>query len=206
MTLRANLLLPLQREILMSLGISAATENSLTTLLSQSNDPHDECNRDGYTSNGVGLICGGMRESFVPTPNRYQCVINKRRGFARIALKTGAALVPVISFGETNIYDIIEHKSGSWGRRIEDWLNQNGKYPGHLNGRGFLQYNFGLLPKRHPINTVVGPPIHFEKISNPSQDEIDQVHKLFCTRLKELFEEHKHKYYKESDKVIMELI
>lgn len=37
--LHGNAVMPLQREIGMSVGLSAATENSLTTLLSQSNDP-----------------------------------------------------------------------------------------------------------------------------------------------------------------------
>lgn len=72
--------MPVQREIGLSVGLSAATESSLTTLLSQSNDPNDELNSDGYSSNGVGLICGGLLESKVPIPSYYKCVIAKRRG------------------------------------------------------------------------------------------------------------------------------
>lgn len=199
--------MPFQREIIMSVGISAATENSITTILSQSNDPNDESNRDGNTSNGVGLICGGLRESRVPTPNRYQCVIAKRRGFARIALKTGSSIVTVISFGETNIYELVKHKPGSWGERVDRWIKKRfPEFPGILNGRGILQYNFGLLPNRHPINTVIGAPIHLEKNSNPNREELDRVHSIFCNELRKLFEEHKHKYHDEADNVTIELI
>ena len=188
--------MPLQREIGMSVGLSAATENSLTTLLGQSNDPADESNRVGYSCNGVGLICGGLRESLVPIPNHYKCVISKRRGFARIALKTGASLVPVISFGESNIYELLFQET------IQRFID----FPGILNGRGLLQYNFGLLPKRHPINTVIGAPIHLKKTLNPTKEELDTVHALFCTALKELFEKHKHKYHDDPDNVHMELV
>ena len=188
--------MPLQREIGMSVGLSAATENSLTTLLGQSNGPADESNRVGYSCNGVGLICGGLRESLVPIPNHYKCVISKRRGFARIALKTGASLVPVISFGESNIYELLFQET------IQRFID----FPGILNGRGLLQYNFGLLPKRHPINTVIGAPIHLKKTLNPTKEELDTVHALFCTALKELFEKHKHKYHDDPDNVHMELV
>ena len=35
-------------------------------------------------------------------------VMNKRKGFVRIALQTGAKLVPVIGFGENDLYDVKE--------------------------------------------------------------------------------------------------
>jgi hypothetical protein len=33
-------------------------------------------------------------------------VLNKRKGFVRIALQTGAKLVPVIGFGENELFDV----------------------------------------------------------------------------------------------------
>jgi hypothetical protein len=43
-------------------------------------------------------------------------VLNKRKGFVRIALQTGAQLVPVIGFGENDLYDIKE--PGPWRLKL----------------------------------------------------------------------------------------
>lgn len=199
--------MPITREILLSLGICSASANSLNALLNQSNDPTDTTNRDGYTSNAAVLVVGGAREAFQTQPNAYKCVLKNRKGFARIALQTGASLVPVISFGENKLYELIDYKPGSWIRLIQDTFRRFSYIvPTHYNGRGYLQYNFGLLPRRKPITMVVGAPIHVQKVSNPTEDELNQMHALFCTRLNELFEKHKSKYVKNFDEVHLEII
>lgn len=205
-TLAINMITPVSRELSMSLGSCSASANSLTRVLTQSNDPKDKSNQDGYTANALSLVVGGAEESFYAIPNTYKFVLKNRKGFIKIALKTGASLVPAISFGENNIFEIIDHKPGSWGRFFQDKFKQLTKIaPVQFNGRGLFQYNFGLIPKRHPINIVIGAPI-LEKIPNPTQDDIDRVHKLFCEKLIELFETHKSKYVENSDKVHVEII
>ena len=61
-------------------------------------------------------------------------------------------------------------------------------------GRGFLQYSFGILPHRKRITTVVGRPIEVKRSPNPSQEEIDELHKRYKQGLKELYDENRHKY------------
>lgn len=198
---------PIQREILLNCGFSSASENALTELLSQSSDPNDESNGDGYTSNGVGLIVGGVPEAFYTYPNTYRCYLRKRRGFVRVALQTGAALVPAISFGENDMYDVVQYKPGSWIRIFQDTFKQYANVtPIHFNGRGCLQYKFGLLPKRNPITLVIGEPIHLRKTLNPTKDEINQIHEIFCKRLNKLFEAHKSKYVKDWENVFLEIV
>lgn len=191
----------------MSFGVCSASANSLTTLLQQSNDPNDESNQDGYTSNGVGLVVGGAQESFYALPNTYKCVLKHRKGFVRIALKTGASLVPSISFGENDLFEIINYKPGSWGRLIQDTFKRITKVaPVHFNGRGYLQYDYGIIPRRQKVTTVIGAPINVDKNSTPTEEEVDKIHDLFCTQLKELFETHKSKYVEDCDKVQLEII
>lgn len=97
-----NFYFPAARELYLSLGKSTVSAESLTALLRQSNDPKNPSNRDGFTSTAVGLIVGGEREQRLSAKNSYKFVLENRKGFCRIAIKTGALLVPVISFGENN--------------------------------------------------------------------------------------------------------
>lgn len=203
-TLNINTLIPLTRELVLSCGVCSASANSLLTLLGQSNDPLNRSNRDSFTSNAVGLIVGGVREQTQTLPNTYRCAISRRRGFIRIAMQTGASLVPAISFGENNLYGVKRVKLGFWGKFLENKLGQT--VPPLYFGRGFFQYSFGLLPRRHPITTVIGAPIHMKKTPNPSQDELNRNYELFCMRLNELFELHKSKYHPHSEEIHLEII
>ncbi|KAK6040537.1 diacylglycerol acyltransferase, partial [Cooperia oncophora] len=58
-------------------------------------------------------------------------------------------------------------------------------------GRGLFQLNFGFLPYRRPINTVIGAPIDVPKILEPTDEEVDRLHRQYCDALIDLFEQHK---------------
>lgn len=206
-TQKLTTLMPISREILLSLGYASATENAIKTLLNQSNDPNDAKNCDGFTSNGIALIPGGLAEARYAYPNDYRCALKKRRGFIRIALETGASLVPAISFGENDVYGEIDPKTGFWQRLLKHIIElYKSTIAKTQNKRRFLQYSFGLLPIRHPINTVIGAPIHLTKTPNPSKELIGRTHEFFCTRLKELFEYHKSKYVENSEEIHLSII
>lgn len=195
------------RELILSWGFASASQNSLNRLLTQSNDPNDESNRDGYTSNAPVLLVGGAQEAFFAIPNQYRLVLKNRKGFVKIALKTGAPLVPAITFGENNLFDQVHFPPGSIVRKLQDTFKYyTGLAPVFVNGRGFLQYNFGFIPRRHPLVTVVGAPIQLKKNPNPSIAEIDEIHDLFCKHLVDLFEDHKSKYVKNSKNIHVEII
>jgi 2-acylglycerol O-acyltransferase 2 len=63
--------------------------------------------------------------------------------------------VPVISFGEVDLYDAPANPPGSKLRRYQEWLKDlTGIAPAKFIGRGFFQYSYGLYPRRRPLNTV----------------------------------------------------
>jgi hypothetical protein len=71
-------------------------------------------------------------------------------------------------------------------------------------GCGVLSGQFGLLPKRHPITTVFGAPIHVEKSVNPTTEEVDRLHARYTKALVELFNEHKNKFgLSDSDRLVI---
>lgn len=46
------------------------------------------------------IVVGGAAEALYAFPGKYDLVLKKRLGFIRVAIRNGACLVPVISFGE----------------------------------------------------------------------------------------------------------
>lgn len=66
-----------------------------------------------------------------------------------------AALVPIFSFGENNLFNQVENTSGTLLRRVQNRLQKiMGISLPLFHGRGVFQYSFGFMPFRQPINTV----------------------------------------------------
>lgn len=205
-TLDFHLLVPFFRELCFSWGVASCSQDGITHLLESPNDLKHSANSDGYTSNAVVLIVGGAAESLNCRPNNFQLVLKKRKGFCRIALKTGTAIVPVINFGELDLFDQPANPPGSRLRRFQEWVKATtGIAPAAFVGRGFFQYNYGLIPRRKPINTIIGTPLEVQKVDDPSKDEIEQLHQRFCIALEELFEKHKTKYVENHQNVKLKI-
>lgn len=200
------MLFPIFRELVLSWGLSDSSAENINALLSQSHDPSDATNKDGFTSNAAIVMFGGAREAFLSAPNTYKVFLNARKGFVRMAIQNGAGLVPAIAFGETNIYDTTQNENGSMVRKIQEIIK---KYttlaPVLFSGRGLFQQHFGLIPRRQPITLVIGEPIDCVKDASPTNEHIDKIHALFRKRLIDLFNTHKSKYVENYEKVHLEI-
>ncbi len=49
-------------------------------------------------------VSGGAAEALDARPGNHILTLQNRRGFVRIALETGAYLIPVYSFGENDLF------------------------------------------------------------------------------------------------------
>ena len=86
---------------------------------------------------------------------RFDLTLNKRKGFVKLAMKHGADLVPIFSFGENDLYYQVETAPDGFWRRVQYAVKQYAGIPPMLfRGRGIFLYSFGLLPYRHPIDVV----------------------------------------------------
>lgn len=183
LTLVTQFHFPFYREYLMALGISAVSrKNSLKTL---END-HSIC-----------IVVGGARESLLKGVGTVDLVLNRRKGFVRLALEAGnVCIVPTFAFGETDCYNIVEPKEASFGRKWQIWMKNNWGFTVPLfYARGLFNYDFGLLPYRKPITVVVGKPIYVkERREEPPPDLLDYYHNLYMKGLKELFYENRDKF------------
>ncbi|KFO38408.1 2-acylglycerol O-acyltransferase 2 [Fukomys damarensis] len=175
---------PFFRDYIMCSGLVAADKESAVHILSKKGN-----------GNLLAIIVGGAQEALDARPGAYTLLLQNRKGFVRLALIHGAALVPIFSFGENDLFNQVQNVSGSWLRCVQNQLQKiMGISLPLFHGRGIFQYSFGLMPYRHPITTIVGKPIEVQKNLQPSEEEVNQLHQRYIKELCNLFEAHKLKF------------
>ncbi|XP_061485622.1 2-acylglycerol O-acyltransferase 2 [Rhineura floridana] len=181
---------PFFRDYLMSGGLIPSDKETASYIL-----------RKPGGGNVLIIAVGGAQEALDARPGAFTLLLANRKGFVRLAIKNGTPLVPVFSFGENEVFDQVENPKGGWLRRMQDRLQKiMGISLPLFHARGIFQYSIGFIPYRRPIYTVVGKPINVEKNNNPSDEEVDTLHKKYVEELCKLFEEHKLKYNVPEDK------
>ncbi|GAM27342.1 hypothetical protein SAMD00019534_105170 [Acytostelium subglobosum LB1] len=188
LTLASNFKFPFLRDILMSFGISSVSRAGCDNILQSG------------PGQSVLIVVGGAEESLDAHPGNNELLLKKRKGFIKLAFAHGASLVPVYAFGENDIFDQVDNPKGSWIRSLQTKVMQiTGIAPALFNGRGIFNYDFGLLPHRHRIVSVVGEPIDVPKINNPSKELVDHYQQLYMDALSNLFHKYKDEYASDSD-------
>ncbi|EJS41575.1 dga1p [Saccharomyces arboricola H-6] len=183
MTLVTQFHIPLYRDYLLALGISSVSRKNALRTLSK--------------NQSICIVVGGARESLVSSTNDTQLILNKRKGFIKLAIQTGNInLVPVFAFGEVNSYNVLNTDKDSALGKMQLWFKENFGFTIPIfYARGVFNYDFGLLPFRTPINVVVGRPIYVEKqIANPPDDVVNHFHDLYIEELERLYYENREKY------------
>lgn len=91
LTLASNFRLPFYRDLMLLLGVCSVSKKSCANTL-----------RLG-PGNAITIVVGGAAESLTAHPGTNDLVLRKRLGFIKIAVREGADLVPVFSFGENDV-------------------------------------------------------------------------------------------------------
>ena len=81
------------REFFLMFGAVASSRESLTHVLSSPGG-----------GKAAVLMVGGIPEMDNFHEKQINLVLNKRKGFIKLALRAGSSLVPVFVFGETQVY------------------------------------------------------------------------------------------------------
>ncbi|ORX88345.1 diacylglycerol acyltransferase [Basidiobolus meristosporus CBS 931.73] len=183
LTLDTNFNVPFYRDLLMAFGLASVAKESCNNILQKG--PGNSCM----------IVVGGASESLTSFPGTYDLILKKRYGFVKVAMRNGARLVPVLSFGETDVYDQVEAKTGTWLKKIQRKIQEIFGFTTPIAiGRGIFVYDFGILPRRRPIHVVVGKPIEVKRIDNPTNEEAEVYHQQYMNSLKEIFEKYKDQY------------
>ena len=182
-TLSINFKVPVFRENCIGLGMGDASKECITNALTRG------------PGSCAALVTGGAKESMHAQPYSSKVVLRDRAGFVKLALRTGALLVPMWGFGENNLYEnlAIGHPFiQKWQRRIQRLVTFA---PLLVQGRGVFSYSSGLVPHRRPITTVVGSPIDMGPPDpHPSREKVQKYHEMYKKAVVELFNNYREIY------------
>jgi len=150
--------------------------------------PSDEYSiRDTLEKESISIILGGVDEMRRGSPKDLQLVVRKRKGIFKIALEMGIPLVPILTYGEQEVFPESE---------LEILKLYNDFMYTHLRFRipfpkldSIINWTrLSQLPL-DPITTYTGKPIRTKKILNPSEKQIKKLRNLYIQRLQELFDQ-----------------
>ncbi|KAI8613869.1 diacylglycerol acyltransferase-domain-containing protein [Chytriomyces sp. MP71] len=137
----------------------------------------------------LALLPGGFDEAAILRKGRFDVFLNDRKGFIKYALQYGYAVSPVYSFGDELAYNVVE---GFIKER--KWLAKQ-QVPGVL----FWSKWLWLPDPSVSVVTVVGDPVQFVAVENPTPDEVDKAHAQFVKALQALFDKYKGQYAADPD-------
>jgi len=184
-TIPINFWLPFWREYILSICYCNCDKKAVTDIFNK-------------TNHSIAIVIGGANESLYSFPGTYKIILRRRKGFVKIALKNGISLVPVMSFGEVDLFDQIEHKI------ITDNNTLIKKYLGFRLPTFYGRFKC-WIPYSRPINVVTGIPIDCPKIEKPTEEDIQKYLNLYIAELQRIWDENKDKYAK-NRKTELELV
>ncbi|KAI9890046.1 MAG: diacylglycerol O-acyltransferase 1 [Vezdaea aestivalis] len=192
LTLDSNFRIPLYRDYALAMGLASVSRESCENLLS----------RGGPNGEGMGraitIVVGGAAESLDAQPGSLRLVLRRRQGFVRLAIRTGADLVPVLAFGENDLYDQVQPTDHPYIHRVQLIVKKILGFTVPLfHARGVFNYDVGMMPYRRSLNVVVGKPIMVEQFKEPSKEQVDRLHGLYMTELQRLWDEWKDTFAKD---------
>ncbi|KAI8848392.1 diacylglycerol acyltransferase [Chytridium lagenaria] len=169
-TLPLNFRLPVWREFLLSLGMVSCDRKALERVLLPKKAPNS-------SGNALIIVTGGGEEYLYMTPKTMDLVLTKRKGFVKLALTTGASLVPIITFGENDVFTRIETPLVKRLTAFTQWA-AHFAFPA-FSGR------FGLIVRGG------GAPIFVTKVEHPTEQQVNDLHAEYVKSLEKLYDEYK---------------
>ena len=83
--------MPFYRDLIMFLGIASVSKQACANILSKG------------AGTAITIVVGGATESLSAHPGTADLTLKRRFGFIKMAIREGADLVPVFSFGENDV-------------------------------------------------------------------------------------------------------
>ena len=189
LTLDSNFRVPFYRDYALAMGLASVSRESCENILS----------KGGANGEGMGraitIVVGGARESLDAQPYNLRLVLKRRKGFIKLAIRTGADLVPVLAFGENELYDQVSSESHPMVHKGQMLAKKVLGFTVPLfHARGVFNYDVGMMPYRRPLNVVVGRPIKVVQQPEPESRYVNEMHAQYVGELQRIWEEWKDQF------------
>ncbi|KAI1636545.1 diacylglycerol acyltransferase-domain-containing protein [Biscogniauxia mediterranea] len=189
LTLDSNFRIPFYREYILANGVRSVSKESIVNILTKGGPNGEGMGR------AVTVVVGGARESLEAQPGVLRLVLRERKGFIKLAVRVGADLVPVLAFGENELYDQLRSQEHPVVHKIQMLILKVWKFTlPFMHGRGIFNYDVGLMPYRRPLNIVVGAPIKVRQSATVDPEEINRLHDLYVAELQKLWDRYKDEF------------
>jgi hypothetical protein len=169
---------PIFKQILRSIGVIDASRDIARKALEK--------------GESLGISTGGVAEVFETNEDDECIVLKERIGLIKLAIRTGADLVPCYLFGNTKLLSCWAGEGIPGARTILQSISRKlGFALIIIHGR------LGLpIPRRIPILAVLGKPIptHHIQCEDPTKEQIETVQTLLLDEMQDIFERYKGLY------------
>lgn len=148
--------------------------------------PADRAPMKENLEQGTSLLVspGGIAEMYETSPEQERLHLHDRQGIVRLAMETGARLVPIYCFGHSQAYRL------PWGVRFLQPLARL------LRASLITFYGRFALPVafRVPFLFAIGRPLQLPQTDKPSRAEVASAHRLLVGEVQRIFETYKGLY------------
>lgn len=125
----------------------------------------------------VSLMLGGVREMNLTEPNKITVYVKQRKGIFKMAAEIGVPLVPVITYGENELFPRTDNTIiTSFNDWLHSYLRLSIPVPSWRSLLNWFEISYKPLK---PIKTYVGGPITHTDPDILKENYIKALHDLF---------------------------
>jgi hypothetical protein len=144
--------------------------------------------------NSLSVTLGGVREITFCESGIMRLNIAKRKGIFRMAIETGKPLVPVLVYGENELYDLVKHP---WLDTINNFLVQFALFiplPSMKGSWNWLQ--LAHKPLETKVESFLGDPVQVGPARHATEEDIVAIREKYFQALRELYAKTRPAHYK----------
>jgi hypothetical protein len=148
----------------------------------------------------LSVTLGGVREILYSEPGKMKLNIANRKGIFKMALETGTPLVPVLVYGENELYDTYHTPWLDW---LQEKLIPYALFIPIPTLQSCLNWlSLASTPLKNPVRTCIGEVIPVEKKESVSEGDVRELRDLYLTKLRKLYSETHPEWYAEQLEIV----